>query len=277
MPLPGIYNQAIYPDAEDLDDCWVVATVWAARASDPNLRKPTVTEFRRHAGDPDDGVTDGGTLEEVVKGARGSWPTVPIIRYHGSWQGFLDLLHRGKIASAAVLSMRLPMTYGFLGWHQVGVAFEDGRYYVANPLAPEGSAPTRISVDALRAAVMPLGYARAVFFPAPETDVPGLAVTAKDDPIRSGVFTATSDGESIYLHDRSKRDPVTKGAKRQALGVFLRDFDGAEGYVITEGRFPAWIAKGYGTFVPDTAIAPRSYTVRTEVGGKVITGNVTLP
>lgn len=77
----------------------------------------------------------------------------------------------------------------------------------------------------------------------------GLKVTA-EGLVQSGILRTTVASDAIALHDRS-RDPLPAGAVRQALAVFLRDFDQAPGYVITEGGVPSWASATAGTFTPD--------------------------
>ena len=43
-----VISQRLYPGAGDIDDCWVVATCWAARAAGV-AHLPTVPEFRAAA------------------------------------------------------------------------------------------------------------------------------------------------------------------------------------------------------------------------------------
>lgn len=159
MPIFPVLNQRLYPKAGDVDDCFVVATCWAAKCVAPYLRLPDVTEFRAAAGDPDDGVSDGGSLDEIVKASRALWPQLPLTVYNGdNWQTFLDHVKRGGIASLAVISRLLPveMRWGFLGAHQVGVAFTGGNFYLMNPLAPDGSPPVVIGSAQLRTAAFGL-------------------------------------------------------------------------------------------------------------------------
>lgn len=180
---PGNFSQIGYPGAGDVDDCWCVATIWAARASDPDNRKPTVTEFRRHAGDPDDGIRDGGSLDEVMLGSRGTWPGIDVTRWQGaSWSAFASLVKAGRPASVALDSFALPVThrYGFTGKHQCGLVWSGSSFLLANPLAPEGSYPKPISEAAIKKAVLALlpssPQVRAALFTAP--------VAASEDDMR---------------------------------------------------------------------------------------------
>lgn len=190
-----VISQIGYPGAGDVDDCWVVATVWAAEASRPGIRHPTVTEYRRHAGDPDDGVTDGGSLDEVVKGARGSWPSLDVTRWQSTaWDAFASLVKAGRPASVALDSAKLPphLRFGFYGKHQVGVAWDAVRktFVIANPLDKDGTPPKAISEAALRVAVLALlpqrQEVRAAVFPAvvvpPDTGMEEIVYSIPEAP-----------------------------------------------------------------------------------------------
>lgn len=151
----GVLNQVLYPEAGDVDDCWVVATVQAKEEATDATDRPTVTEFRASALDPDDGQRDGGTLTEVIRGAQATWPNVTVVELRAyPYDLFLVKLQAGGAASLAVNSRYLPsrMRYGFLGLHQVAVGFRGGKYYLANPLAPQGSEWQEITVAELRLA-----------------------------------------------------------------------------------------------------------------------------
>lgn len=274
---PGAISQVGYPGAGDLDDCWVIATIWAATASDPSLRKPTVTEFRRHAGDPDDGFMDGGSLDEVFKGSRGVWPDQPVIKYSGDWAGFKQYVQEGRTASLAVNSARLParMRYGFNGPHQVGIAWDDG-FVLMNPLARNGTPPQPITEAELRPAATALyanGQVRAAIYPAPEDDVlpiysvPGR-VTARlrmDQPLRE-----VPGGKEVAKVRDPKHwyDLVGQDEPGDSPVWYLIDH---------EGRNPlVWVA-ALAITERQTIGAPRSYPVVVTVGGKKVAGNVTLP
>ena len=152
--LPNALNQGSYPGAGDWDDCWVVATVWAANAAGWSYR-PTVPVFRRYARNPDRPGPTGGTLDHVMRGAQGCYPNARIRRYRStSWDGFTSLLKAGWIASLAIRSSGLPSSYayGHRGGHQVGVAYQNGTYYIMNPLQPNGSRPRAINGYDLRRA-----------------------------------------------------------------------------------------------------------------------------
>jgi hypothetical protein len=162
MALPGVFSQRSWPGAGDVDDCWVVATIWAAVAADPAAVRPSVTTFRAAAGDPDDGVTDGGSLDEVIRGARKVWPALPVRPFASAdFDAFLAAVRSGSPASLAVWAGKLPagLRFGFLRAHQVGIGWDAG-LWLMNPLATSGARPLAISASALKtAAVAPeLGY-----------------------------------------------------------------------------------------------------------------------
>jgi len=152
--LPSAISQIGYPGAGDIDDCWVVATVWAAIASGQTFT-PTVPQFRAWAQNPDRPGATGGTLDHIMRGARGAWPGATIRRYASSdWNGFISLLKAGWTASLAVRSSALPsnLRYGFNGLHQIGVAYQNGSYVIMNPLQSTGSSLHAIDGYDLRTA-----------------------------------------------------------------------------------------------------------------------------
>ena len=172
MTLPGTFTQRSWPGAGDVDDCWVVATIWSAVAREPSAWRPTVTQFRELAGDPDDGDRDGGSLAEVIRGARAAWPRLPIDRFESADVDELaDRVAHGAVASIAVWCGALPaeLQYGFRFAHQGGLAWDGRDLVFMNPLARSGEPPRRILVADLRRAMLDprLGYsgrARAAIF-----------------------------------------------------------------------------------------------------------------
>jgi hypothetical protein len=153
--LPDAICQIGYPGAGDIDDCWVVASVWAANAAGYSYQ-PTVPVYRAYARNPDRPGPTGGTLTHVIRGAKGCYPSAHIRRYSStSWDGFISLLKAGWVASLAIRSSGLPSNYryGNQGGHQVGVAYQNGAYFIMNPLQHNGTRPREISgADLLRAA-----------------------------------------------------------------------------------------------------------------------------
>jgi hypothetical protein len=177
--LPGALNQVHFPGVGDIDDCWVVATIWAALAADvipENDPLPTIKQFRKAAGDPDDGIDDAGSLEEVMRGARGVWPDSRVTRVQSTdWDMFRSRIVAGAIASLQLDSSKLPkhLQHGFghpteARVHQVGVAFDGKGLVLMNPLQQAGTAPQRVGKTSLRTAATAStgGEIRAAVFPA---------------------------------------------------------------------------------------------------------------
>lgn len=153
--LPNTISQIGYLGAGDIDDCWCVATIWAAKAAGVPDWHVSVTEYRHWARNPDRPGSTGGTLDMVVRGARGCWPNAKIRKYRSnSWDGFISLLKAGWVGSLAVRCSALPkrLQYHYQLLHQVGVAYVDGKYYIADPLAPHGSRPKEITGAEMRKA-----------------------------------------------------------------------------------------------------------------------------
>jgi hypothetical protein len=234
---PAVISQKTYPghdpnprdSSPDWDDCWVVATVWAAVASQPDIHRPTIPEYRKHAGDPDDGIFDGGSLDEVIRGARGSWPDLDVTRWDGAWDAFAALVKAGRPASLAVLSAKLParLRFGFLGAHQVGIAWTGTTFVVANPLAKDGSAPLPATADELRTAALALPYGgkvRAAVFPAPAQ----LPDTSTEEPMYSvpGIVSRRAPKGTPYYASAS--DPNPKGTTGSGARYLLLEQDKPE-------------------------------------------------
>lgn len=162
MSLWPVLSQKAYPGVGDIDDCWAIATIWAATGSDPCLKKPTIARFRWAAGNPDDPYrADGGNLTQITKAVPIIWPTAiyePVRTQ--AWSTFRAHLVKAHFISLAVNSRLLPsnLRFGFLGNHQVGIwrSPRTGYIYCANPLAPQGSRPIRITEAALKTAAMNL-------------------------------------------------------------------------------------------------------------------------
>lgn len=174
-------NQGVYPGAGDWDDCWVVAAIQAARAvggrytgpgatiqpeptGTAKVSLPTIPTFRAKSGKPDvQGVSNGGTSADIIKGATGCFPDLQIAKASTTWSGFLhQTKDLGWVAAVAVLSSALPVSlqYGFKGLHEVSVAYKAGGFDIVNPLAPQGLMPQRISEANLRKAME--GFAKGV-------------------------------------------------------------------------------------------------------------------
>ena len=171
----SVLSQRTYPGAGDIDDCWAVATIWAAASSKPTIAYPTITTFRQKAGKPDLPGPTGGNIFDCERGADGCWPTLPNeLVVTSDWNAIVTRLKAGKPASIAVDSAKLPsrLRYNFYGKHQVGVKYEGTTLYCMNPLAPPDTRPLSITWTELRLAMAALipGASqpyRALFFPKP--------------------------------------------------------------------------------------------------------------
>jgi hypothetical protein len=198
MIIPLVLSQRTYPGAGDIDDCWVVATVWAAVASVPSIWQPSVTTFRKYAGDPDDGISDGGSIDECFKGAKGCWPGLDSTLWKANeFSGFLSLVKAGRPASVALDSAALPsrLRFGFMGKHQVGIVWDGTKLLCANPLAAQGSRPLTITEAELKTAmsrlVFPAAF-RAVVFPKPAAPKPVPHWAAEIAPDIKKAYTSTA-------------------------------------------------------------------------------------
>lgn len=161
MSLYGVINQKTGVIGElDIDDCAPTATIWAARDADHCSRRPTIPEFRKAAGNPDDPYrADGLTNAQLADAVPKIWPLADFMRVDTqSWTAFRGYLDRGDSISIAVNSAHLPsnLRFGFYANHRVGVRKVGGTIYMANPLAPNGSRPIAISESALRYAMSTL-------------------------------------------------------------------------------------------------------------------------
>jgi len=167
----GALNQRTYPGAGDVDDCWVVATIWACRYQTHQSRNlPTVPEFRAAAGNPDDPRrADGGNHNQINRAVDRLWPTVPNKHYAArDWPTFAALIKAGASASVAASGRALPVNarFGFNGPHQIAIVYRGGDFYVMNPLQKNGAAPIRITESALKRAVLMLnGWVLGIVFP----------------------------------------------------------------------------------------------------------------
>lgn len=161
MSLYPVINQVSGVIGEgDVDDCAPTATIWAARAADPCARRPTIPEFRRAAGNPDDpNRPDGLTNGQLAQAVPIIWPLADSMRLDTkSWTAFMSYLNDGQVLSVAVNSAHLPsnLRFGFYGNHRVGIEKHLGTIYCANPLAPNGSRPIAISEAGLKYAMSTL-------------------------------------------------------------------------------------------------------------------------
>lgn len=174
MVLP-VLSQRTYPGVGDIDDCWCIATIWAAASSKPTIAYPTVTTFRQKAGKPDLPGPTGGNIFDCNAGADGCWPTLPnYLEVTANWSEITTRIDAGQPGSISVDSAALPsdLRYNFYGKHQVAVHRPrlTGPIYCMNPLAPANTTPRTISWDELKHAMLRLipGASqpyRALFFP----------------------------------------------------------------------------------------------------------------
>lgn len=191
----------------DIDDCWVVAAIQCARAlggayggdgrvslpaatGTAHIFEPTIPQFRKFASKPDvQGVSNGGSADDILKGSLGSWSHLKIARASTSWDTFVHQVRDlgWPFAALAVNSALLPSTlrYGFYGAHEVSVQYVAGSFRIVNPLMPAGTMPATISVSALKRAALGLtGYVMAVIYRLPEVaPAPVPAPTPTPTPV----------------------------------------------------------------------------------------------
>lgn len=203
MPLfyPNI-SQITYFGVGDIDECSIIASFWAARQAGFTGKLPTIGEFRRQAGVPDAPGPTGLTNTQVWQGLTrtGLAEGASILRRGTTWSDFVQSMQvAGTAASVALNSGALPIgyRYGFQGAHRVGLVWENGQWYIANPLAPEGSGPQAISEADIKRAILSFGPASQVvgiLFNAPKVatatpattkaPVPGAAAVSGITPAR---------------------------------------------------------------------------------------------
>lgn len=141
-----VFSQRTWAGVGDLDDCWVISLLQTVHCCMPWSLLPTATVVRQAAGDPDDGVSDGGNLTELRRAALKLYPELTgklhVLRGDPLAQ-LQSLVTAGHPASIAVVCDKLParLRYGTIGAvrHQVTVAVRGGKLRFANPLAPMGS------------------------------------------------------------------------------------------------------------------------------------------
>ena len=201
MVLP-VLSQRTYPSAGDIDDCWAVATIWAAAASLPTIVYPTITTFRAKAGKPDLPGPTGGNIYDANRGADGCWPYLPnYLAVTSNFDVIKEHIKAGRPGSVSVLSSSLPsdLRYNFLGAHQCGVQLIGSTLYCMNPLAPANTTPRTITYVELERAMRDLPgtpYYQALFFPKPST--PGTPHWGWDvDADIREAYTATAVGRKL--------------------------------------------------------------------------------
>lgn len=164
-------SQRTYPGAGDIDDCVPVATIQAYAAMAGVQKLPTIPEFRAAAGVPDRPGATGMTVFQAGKAARALWPTYRTTAAEFTWPNFGHAMEVGRRpASVSVVSGELPkgLQFGFTGGHQITVWYENGDWWMVNPLQPAGTAAHRITATELHAAAGAFagsGNVQAVMFP----------------------------------------------------------------------------------------------------------------
>lgn len=155
--LGFVYSQRFWPGRRDHDDCWVLASLQAAHAVAPWLPLVGVRAFRKAAGKPDDpNQPDPGDERDMARGLRKLYPTLAIeVVSNGEWRTFRKAVEGGRPAALILRAGSLPPDhqFGFAGIHAVTVAFEDGTWLHADPLANPHSKPLAIERSAVRTAV----------------------------------------------------------------------------------------------------------------------------
>lgn len=143
----GVINQATWPQAGDVDDCWAVAAMTALHACASWETLPSITKYREAAGNPDDPTRpDGGTIAQNAKAIRTLWPEIgqliTVSEGRLTWLEFADKAKDERPACLFVRSGELPSEhqYGFAGLHAIAVVFIKGTgWKISNPLAPAQS------------------------------------------------------------------------------------------------------------------------------------------
>lgn len=167
MQASMVFNQTRWPAAGDVDDCWVVASIQAANVTLPWAPLVSVKTFREAAGDPDDGVSDGGTIAEVRDGLTGVYPELRgrlAVFAKSAWSDYAGAILAHRPMVAFVWSAALPprLRYGFDGAHAITIiANGAGEVLVANPLAAVYSRWDRATLEDLREAVLVYGMRKA--------------------------------------------------------------------------------------------------------------------
>lgn len=155
-----VFNQKLWPQVGDYDDCWAVSDLMAVHSVAPWLSLPGMTAYRAAAGAPDDpNASKGGTVSQSVQAIKTLYPRLAIEFCAGwSWTNFIAKVKDGHPASVSLKSGLLPLAlqYGFTGNHRVMVVWNGTTLKVLNPLAKAHSKSVSISEADLQKAV--LGY-----------------------------------------------------------------------------------------------------------------------
>ena len=175
-------NQLTYWGIGDYNECSIIAAYWAARAAGFTGTLPTIAAFKQAAGVT--GQVMGHSAAEIGSGLVGTSLAVmkPLVMQGAAWTDFVAAMKAGGTASLSVDSALLPseLRFGFYGTHSIGVVYAAGQWYVANPLAPDKSAPLPISEAALKVAAAAFGGGGVVgiFFKAQTTSIAPPATRA---------------------------------------------------------------------------------------------------
>ncbi len=167
MQLSMVFNQVKWPQAGDVDDCFVLSALQCCNMVAPWLRLVSVKSARAAAGNPDKPGPTGGNLADVAQIAENLYPryfkgNLKILR-GALWSDFTNAVNRSVPVSVAVVSSKLPprLRFGFDGYHQISVARNrDGSWLVFNPLAPVYSRPIAL-LDPLELKPAVMAYGRA--------------------------------------------------------------------------------------------------------------------
>ena len=253
-----VFNQRLWPGAGDIDDCWVVSAIQCANVSAPWLYLPTVPQFRTAAGDPDDGKSDGGNVDEIVKGVTTLWPAfagkLKVLK-GAAYDTLVDHVLKGRPVSLCIDSSKLPsaLQHGFTGMHQVSFVLKDapdGARLYANPLAKVYSRWERIEkLAVLRPAILAYGKQRigresvfAVVFPS-EAEMVGQWQIAREYAAKvSDLHNAQliEERDEAKANEKIMRDQLTAAstiaaaaiddakAARAALDAYIERFDPSE-------------------------------------------------
>lgn len=171
----GVFAQASWPGAGDIDDCWVVSDLQGVHAVAPWLPLVTVPKYREVAGNPDQPGRTGGTIAQSRLALKTLYPTLAIEAFLPSaeltWATFAAKIQGGRVASVNLVSDALPLAlrHGGTGGHRCLVFPTASGWRIMNPLARAHSRPEEITEAALRAAIAAYGPGiRCIVFPDPD-------------------------------------------------------------------------------------------------------------
>ena len=172
--MPDLYptiSQVFFWGVGDIDECAILATYWAARAAGFKGDLPSIKTFRMAAGVPDRPGPTGLTTSQIWRGVTKTGLGAMSVSQLGpttSWSDFATMMTGGRFASIALDASKLPINlrYGFRGPHQVGLTWSEGQWYIADPLAPNRSAPRAVPENIIKEAVIGFGggYVRGLVF-----------------------------------------------------------------------------------------------------------------